>query len=229
MQAAQFTYAGLLLATIAVPLALSFDRKVRFYTNWKYLFPAIIITAAVFIVWDVRFTEVGIWRFNPDYLLGYSYQGLPVEEWAFFIVIPYATLFVYEVLKSYLPAFEKANLFVVISLVLIILFAALTYYKRDHLYTFFNFMFLAVYFGYTVFRNRFKQHLTKFFLTYLVCLVPFLVVNGLLTSLPVVEYNPDQIMGLRIINIPIEDFGYFFLLLLMNATIYETLKEGNYY
>jgi len=229
MQAAQFTYAGLLLATIAVPLALSFDKKVRFYTNWKYLFPAIIITAAVFIVWDVRFTEVGIWSFNPDYLMGYIYMGLPVEEWAFFVIVPYASLFIYEVLKSYLAAFEKANLFVIVSLLLIVLFGALTYYQRNHLYTFFNFLFLAVYFGYTIFRNRFKQHLTKFFLAYLIGLVPFLIVNGILTGLPVVEYNPDQIMGLRIITIPVEDFGYFFLLLLMNTTIYETLKEGNYY
>lgn len=229
MQAAQFTYAGLLLVIFAVPMALSFDKKVRFYANWKYVFPAIIATAVIFILWDVRFTEAAIWRFNPDYLLGYSYWGLPVEEWAFFVVVPYACLFIYEVLKSYLESFEKSNLFAAISLGLIVLFAVLCYSNRGHFYTFFNFLFLTVYLGYIIFRNKFKHHLTKFFLTYLISLIPFLIIDGVLTSLPVIEYHPDHIIGLRIINIPVENVGYFFLLLLMNTTIYETLKERKYY
>ncbi len=229
MQFANFTYAGLLALTLIVPLVLSFDKKVHFYTSWKYLFPAIIITAVVFVTWDIKFTEAGIWHFNPQYYLGYEFKGMPIEEWLFFLVVPYACLFIYEVLKAYLPNFEKANLFAGISLGLIVLFGVLSYFNRSHLYTFLNFLFLAVYFGYTIFRNKFKQHLTKFYLTYLVGLLPFLIINGVLTSLPVVQYHPDHIIGIRFLNIPLEDFGYFFLLLLMNTTIYETLKERQYY
>jgi len=229
MQLAQYTYAGLLLATISIPLALSFDKKVRFYTNWKYILPAIMISAFVFLMWDVRFTEAEIWSFNLDYVTGYGYMGLPVEEWLFFICIPYASLFLYEVLKSYMPKFEIPNVSYAISLVVIAGSAVLCYYNLTRLYTFFNFLFLAIYFGYTIFRNKFKQHLTKFYLTFLVSLLPFLIVNGILTGIPVVEYNPEYILGLRIITIPVEDFGYFFLLLLMNTTIYEALKEGKYY
>lgn len=229
MQLAQYTYAGLLLATISIPLALSFDKKVRFYTNWKYIFPAILVTAVVFLMWDVRFTEAEIWSFNLDYVTGYGYMGLPVEEWLFFLCIPYASLFIYEVLKTYLPKFEWPGVFYAISLGIIAGSAALCYYNFNHLYTFFNFLFLAVYLAYTVFRNKFMHHFTKFYLTFLVGLIPFLIVNGILTGIPVVEYNPAHIIGLRIINIPVEDFGYFFLLLLMNTTIYEILKEGKYY
>ncbi|WP_372774030.1 lycopene cyclase domain-containing protein [Mangrovibacterium sp.] len=229
MQLEQYTYAGLLIASIAIPLALSFDKKVHFYTRWKYLIPSIIVTAIVFLVWDVRFTEAGIWSFNPNYLTGIYIKGLPVEEWLFFFVIPYSTMFIYEVLKAYLPNFERPTFFAVIIVLLVAVSAWLSYYYRSQLYTFFNFLFLAVYLAYVIFRNKFKPHLTKFFLAYLIGILPFLIVNGILTSLPVVEYHPEHIIGLRIINIPIEDFGYFFLLLLMNTTIYETLKEGNYY
>ncbi|MGD9930707.1 MAG: lycopene cyclase domain-containing protein [Mangrovibacterium sp.] len=229
MEWKQFTYAGLLLGTILVPLVLSFDRKVHFYTRWKYIFPAILITAVLFLIWDVKFTEANIWSFNPEYLIGYHFSGLPVEEWLFFIIIPYASLFIYEVLKTYFPRVEFPNLFAAFSLVLVIAFAVLSLTHREQYYTFFNFLFAAVYLGYTVFRNRFKQHLTKFYATFLISMVPFLIVNGILTGLPVVEYHPDHILNIRMFTIPVEDAGYFFLLLLMNTTIYENLKEQRYY
>ena len=229
MQAAQFTYAALLLVTLAIPLAFSFGKKVHFCSNWRYLFPAILLTGLVFIFWDIRFTHVGIWLFNPDYTLGLTIRGLPVEEWLSFIIIPYAGLFIYEGLNASFPSFEKGNVFAGISLGLVVVFALVCYFNRTHAYTFFNFLFLTVYLGYTIFRNRFKHHLTKFYLAYLVCLIPFLVINGILTALPVIQYHPDHIMNLRILSIPLENLGYFFLLMLMNCTIYETLKEGRYF
>ena len=51
------------------------------------------------------------------------------------------------------------------------------------------------------------------------------IINGILTSLPVVTYNDLHNLGLQIFTIPVEDFGYLFLLLLMNVTIYEYLKR----
>jgi len=229
MEFKNFTYLLLMLGTMAVPLAFSFEKQVRFYTKLKYLLPAILFSGAIFIIWDLRFEELGIWSFNPEYLLGIYILNLPVEEWLFFIAIPYATVFIYEVLKVQLPHFEKPNLFLGVSLVLLVIFALTAYFFRERLYTFFNFFLLTIYFGYTIFRNRFKQHLTKFYLTWLISLIPFLIVNGFLTALPVVEYNDAHNLGIRIFTIPIEDFFYFFLLLLMNLTIFEYLKKQKYF
>lgn len=229
MELQHFTYAYLLFFVVIAPLILSFDKKVHFYTHWKYLFPSILITGIVFVFWDIKFTEAGIWSFNPNYTLGLNLKGLPLEEWLFFVVVPYACLFIYEILKSYLPKLQYDNAFAAISLVVIVFFAVLSYLNREKYYTLFDFLFAAVYLGYTIFRNRFKQHLTKFYGMYLISIIPFLVINGVLTSLPVVKYNPEYILGIRIINIPVEDFGYLFLLLLMNTTIYETLKAQKYF
>ncbi len=224
-----FTYAGLLLATIAVPLALSFDKKVHFWTKWKYLFPAILITAVVFIYWDIQFTAAGIWSFNHDYVLGVYFYGLPLEEWLFFLIVPYACIFIYEVLNFYFQRYEFSNVSVAISLGLIVIFALVSFFNRGQLYTFFNFLFAAIFLGYVIFRNRFKRHLTKFYGTYLISLLPFLLVNGVLTAMPVVEYHSSHIFNIRLFTIPVEDFGYLFLLLLMNLSIYETLKSQRYY
>ncbi len=229
MEFKSFTYLLLMLGSVIVPVIFSFENQVRFYAKLKYLFPAIIFTGLIFILWDIRFEQIGIWSFNPEYLTGIYILNLPVEEWLFFIVIPYCCVFIYEILKIKFPQFEKPNLFVGISLVLLILFALLAFFERQKLYTFFTFFLLTIYFGYTIFRRRFKSHLTKFYLTFLIGLVPFLIVNGILTSLPVVEYNDLHNLGIRVFSIPVEDFAYFFLLLLINVTIYEYLKQQRLY
>lgn len=225
MEFRNFTYLMLMLGTIAVPLAYSFENQVRYYSKLKFLLPAVLFSGAIFILWDLRFEELGIWSFNPRYLTGIYILNLPVEEWLFFLVIPYSCVFIYEVLNVKLPYFEKPNLFVGISLLLLVVFAVLAYTSRRNLYTFFTFFLLTIYFGYTIFRNRFKPHYTKFYLTWIISLVPFLIVNGILTALPVVEYNENHILGFRVFTIPVEDFFYFFLLLLMNLTIYEYMKK----
>lgn len=229
MEIKNFTYLIILIASISVPLILSFDKKVQYYKNLKYILPAILVTAAIFWVWDIHFVEAKVWSFNPEYTIGKGIKGLPFEEWLFFIVIPYSCVFIYEVLKVYLEKYEFAKPFLGFSLCLVVGFALISYFFRHQAYTYLTFMFSAIYLAYTVFRNHFSKHITKFYFSYFVSLVPFIIVNGILTSLPVVEYNPAHIMNIRIMNIPVEDFLYFFLMLLMVTTIYETLKASRYY
>lgn len=229
MEFKNFTYLIILIATIAVPLSLSFEKKVQFYKNLKYIFPAILITAALFWIWDIKFTKGGVWLFNTEYTLGKQYLSLPIEEWLFFIVVPYSCVFIYEVLKYYLKKYEYANPFLAFSLVLIIAFGLITYFSRQQVYTFMTFLFSTIYLTYTVFRNKFKSHITKFYFAYFVSLIPLLIIDGILTSIPVVEYHPATILNIRILNIPVEDFSFFFLMMLMVITIYENLKESRYY
>ena len=207
MEFKNYTYLIILAASIAAPLFLSFDKKVQYYKNLKYILPAIILTAAIFLLWDIKFTASQVWSFNPEYTIGKNFKGLPIEEWLFFLVIPYSCVFIYEVVG----------------------FALISYFYRHQAYTFLCFLFSAIYLAYTVFRNRFKQHITKFYFSYFISLIPFIVVNGILTSMPVVEYNTAHILNIRFLNIPVEDFSYLFLMLLMVITIYETLKASKYY
>lgn len=49
-----------------------------------------------------------------------------------------------------------------------------------------------------------------FWVAYAIVLFFQLVVNGLLTGLPVVRYDRDRILGLRVVHAPVEDlmFGF---------------------
>lgn len=229
MEFKNFTYLLLLIFTILGPLVMSFEKQIQFYRKLKYILPAILITAASFLIWDIRFTEAKIWSFNFENTIGVVYKGLPLEEWLFFLVIPYACIFIYEVVKVYLKKYEYPNSFVAFSLFLIVGFALISYFFRHKAYTFLTFLFSAVYLAYTVFRNRFKPHITKFYFSYFISIVPFALVNGLLNSLDVFVCNKTQILNMKIFNFPVEDFAYLFLMNLMVTTIYETLKESKYY
>jgi lycopene cyclase domain-containing protein len=50
----------------------------------------------VFVAWDLAATHAGHWRFDPDQTLSARFFGLPLEELAFFVVIPLAGLLTYE-------------------------------------------------------------------------------------------------------------------------------------
>ncbi|WP_317169349.1 lycopene cyclase domain-containing protein [Mucilaginibacter humi] len=74
--------------------------------------------------------------------------------------------------------------------------------------------------------------LSQFYTTYLVLLLPFIIVNGLLTGTglanPVVWYNPLHIIGLRILTIPFEDIFYGMDLILLNVMIYSAINSNIY-
>src|SRR5690606_34632188 len=98
-----FTYLLINFFTILFPLVRSFEKKVDYYSKWKYAFPAIAITALIFVIWDHFFTIWEVWSFNPEYITAVYFFSLPVEEWLFFITVPFACLFIYEVLKYFFP------------------------------------------------------------------------------------------------------------------------------
>jgi len=229
MEFKNFTYLLLLLALIVIAILFGKNKKIVFRQNLKYLIPSIIFSGTIFILWDIRFNELGIWSFNPEYILGIYILKLPLEEWLFFVVMPTYCIYIFESLKIKLASFEKPNLFVAVSLVLLVIFVLIAYFARQKIYTFFTFFLLAIYFAYTIFRNRFKQYYTKFYLTYAVSLLLYLPLSVILTNRPIIEYNNLYLLGPRFFAMPVENFGYFFLLLLINTTIYEYLKQQRFY
>jgi lycopene cyclase domain-containing protein len=75
-----------------------------------------------------------------------------------------------------------------------------------------------------------KTHLFKkklFWIFHLIIIPIEALVNGYLTWRPIVLYNPDYFLGVRIGTIPIEDFFYGFALLSLNLIIFEYLKARN--
>ena len=223
-----YLYLILNIFTISFPLVRSFENRVQYAKNWYALFPAILATGIFFLVWDHWFTIIGVWEFNPRYLIGVYFFELPLEEWLFFLTVPFACIFIYEVLNYFVKKDVFAPVVKPLTIVLILLFLVIGLSNLDKWYTSVNFIVAA--FTLAIHYFLFKgKYLGRFYLTYLVSLIPFLIVNGILTGSfideQVVKYNDLENLSIRIFTIPIEDTVYSMTLLLMNISIYEKIKS----
>ena len=217
-------YFFLNIASFIIPFLYSFENRMKYIKRWKAVFSAIIITAIFFIIWDIIFTKIGVWRFNPRYHSGVEFFDLPIEEWLFFICIPYACIFLYEALKHLIRRDLLVSVARPITIILIVFLVSFGLMSLPRWYT--SITFLSTAFFLALLEWRWKVlFLGRFYLTFLFVLIPFFLVNGILTGSfieePVVWYNADEILGLRIGTIPFEDTFYGMLLLLMNIYFFD--------
>lgn len=226
----KYTYLLVNLCSIAIPLAFSFEGKLQFYKKWKALFPALLIPALLFIIWDSLFTAQGVWGFNEQYLTGIKLYNLPLEEVLFFFCIPYCCVFSYEVLNYFFKQDLLGKYARYGATILAYMLVAIAFQYSDLSYTFYTAIFtLAFLLLHLVILK--KPYWSRLVFAYLVILIPFFIVNGILTGTglenPVVWYNDAENLGIRLLSIPIEDSIYGFLLIGANVTIFETVKMKN--
>ncbi|GIV37802.1 MAG: hypothetical protein KatS3mg032_2181 [Cyclobacteriaceae bacterium] len=224
----KYLYLALDIGSISIPLACSFYPKAPFYKTWKYLWPALLVTAALFIVWDEWFTRMGVWGFNPRYLSEIYVGSLPLEEILFFVCIPYACVFTYFALNHLI---EKDYLFPhhdFISFALVAFLFISGLYNLEKWYTSVTFITLGMLLGLHMYYFR-PRFMGRFYLAYAVILIPFFIVNGILTGSwideEVVWYNNNENLGVRLGTIPAEDVFYGMLLIWLNIVLYEFFKQ----
>ncbi len=222
----KYTYLLINVLTIFFPLILSFDKKVGFYKKWKYILPGLLITSVLYLAWDSVFTFKNVWSFNDDYILGVKLFGLPLEEMLFFVTVPFACIFIYECLICYFSLNINANVVRYISVFLLLVSLVLALLYADRLYSIINFLTLAVILLYTLMKPI-NLNMGKFYVAYAVSLIPFYMVNGILTSIPIVSYNDAQNMGFRVGTIPFEDHFYSMSLILLNLIFFEYFRSRN--
>lgn len=219
----KYLYLILLLFTLSYPLAQSFEYRIKYYTKWKKLLPAVLAMMLLFIPWDIWFTKIGVWEFNERYFLGLKIWHLPLEEWLFFILVPFACIFIYEVLNYFFPVQKPIKNPIAITYLVAILLFVISFINYEKQYTFYCFLLAGI--GMILSAILKPLWLSRFLRMYLVSLIPFLLINGFLTGSftlePVVIYNEEEILGIRVLNIPIEDTIYNLLMLLIVVFFYE--------
>jgi lycopene cyclase domain-containing protein len=105
----------------------------------------------------------------------------------------------------------------------------LIFYKQD--YTVLALFSCAAFFIICLIINPDMLKSRNYWLYILLSLIPFIIFNYLLTSLIVVNYNPDAIWGGdeiwngRFFTIPFEDFFYNFSMLSFYLLVYTYFKE----
>jgi|SRR5665647_568762 len=226
----KFLYLLIDFFTVIIPLLFSFHPKIKFYKTWKAFFVASFTVAIIFIIWDAVFTHLGVWSFNARYITGIYFLQLPIEEILFFICIPFSCVFTYYCLdKFYNLAWnpKTENLFCIFLSIALLITGLIFLDKLYTSVTFISTAFVCLILKFILKINWFGKVIS----IYAILLIPFLIVNGILTGTgleePVVIYNNSENLGIRIVSIPIEDVFYGFELVLLNLLIYLQLTNEN--
>lgn len=200
----------------------------HFIQYWKAYFSSILLVGLFFIAWDIYFTVNDVWGFNDQYLIGFRIFNLPLEEWLFFLLIPYASVFIHYALEYFYPKIilnEKITFG--ISLILFIVSALVAVMNTDKIYTLCSFgLFAVLMLGQLIYRWKDAQ---RFYLSFIIIYLPFYFVNNALTGNysenPVVFYDPQEILGIRVGTMPLEDSFYCYTLLYSIVLLFEYLKK----
>lgn len=223
-----YTYLLINFFTVVICFIFSFDKRIQFNKYFGRFLKSALLVAIPFITWDIWFTANGIWWFNTDYIVGRNIFGLPMEEWMFFICIPFSCVFTYYCLNkffdlSWANAFN--NIIVFVSIIVCVLVALL---HHDKLYTLVTALVTILTLIYLHFIAR-VQWVGQASLVFTVLMLGFIPVNGILTGTglksPIVNYSTDAILNIRVLTIPIEDSVYGYTQFLLVIYFFELFSN----
>ncbi|MEO6028026.1 MAG: lycopene cyclase domain-containing protein, partial [Candidatus Binatia bacterium] len=211
------------LVVIAGPVIAAQHAATTFRRRWLPALTAIVIVAVPFIVWDILVTGRH-WSFNPAY---YSVHlaGLPLGEWAFFLTVPLACLFTWEMVSGGVDPTPVRRPVVVWEATGILLVVAAAAWARGMEYTAVACAALAAALALDLTGGgRVSRH-RRFAVFAVVVLGCTAVFNGYLTARPLVLYDPRYQLDVRLGTIPVEDFIYGLALVIANVTLFERLRD----
>ena len=225
-----YYYLILDLFSFAIPFLFSFEKKwMHFIRFWKPYFSAIFIVGIFFILWDIYFAYENVWGFNDDYLLGIRWFKLPLEEWLFFLLIPYSSNFIHYSLAYFFPKFELSKISTLrISILLFFISLTIFLWNTDKIYTASSFgLFAVLMLLQMIYQWEYAQ---KFYLSFIIIYIPFFLVNSALTGMftenPVVFYDNQENLGIRVGTMPLEDSFYCFSMLYGSVLLFEYFRKN---
>lgn len=192
---------------------------------WKELLVPLVMMALIFIAWDILFTSLGVWRFNPSYIQGVSIINLPWEEVCWFFIIPFCSLFVYQIVKiRWSNPWGSAR---TLQFVLLVVLFGMYLLNMDRIYSATSLSMTISMIGLSLIVNW--KGFGLFIASFLLLLIPMGLFNGMLTGLltkeALVQYNSAEFGGIRILSFPIEDIGFGFSFLIGILLLSDFIKH----
>ena len=96
----RFEYLLLMAACLACTLPLEFVYRAGVWRRPRRLLATLAVPVALFTVWDVLAIRAGLWSFGRRWTTGWELPfDVPVEEIAFFFVVPTCAILAYEAVR----------------------------------------------------------------------------------------------------------------------------------
>ncbi|TJZ63358.1 lycopene cyclase domain-containing protein [Sphingobacterium olei] len=224
----QYTYLLVNFLAVIVCFIFSFHPKIRFDRFFVPFIKSAILVLIPFIIWDAWFTKIGVWWFNDSYLIGVRLLGLPLEEWLFFICIPFSCVFTFYCLDKFFSLEWKPQADRYFSMGAAVSCFVLCLFNTGLVYPFITFLATGISLVYLKFVSR-VTWIGKVSLIYTMLLPGFFLVNGVLTGTgleqPIVNYTTGHYMEIRIGTIPVEDAVYGYTMILWNVFFFKKFSR----
>lgn len=203
-------------------LVLSLVTDVKPHKHWRALLGAYLLVSVPFVLWDAWAVHAGHWGFNANYVLSNRFMGLALEELLFFITVPFAMMYVWGVVKKYISNVQVRTWIPLTALSLAAGSAvALLVWYWDRGYT--RSAMIAALLAIIVAACSQLIFNKRFWVFQILLLGIFLVANWILTALPIILYGNSEIIGTKVLTIPLEDFFFNFALINLFLIVFNWL------
>lgn len=99
MSLPHWSYVAMLAFCLVGTLPLVPAFRLRVLRQPRRLLLTVVLAGGPFLLWDLYATGAHHWRFDASQTLPWRLAGLPVEEIAFFVVIPLVTVLTFEAVR----------------------------------------------------------------------------------------------------------------------------------
>jgi lycopene cyclase domain-containing protein len=104
----KFTYVAVLAGCVLAVVWLEPVLKVGVLRQWRRLLITLVAVAAVFVAWVLAAVAAGHWSYDASQVVGlWLPGGLPIEEIAFFVVVPVCAILAFEAVRSVLASSSR--------------------------------------------------------------------------------------------------------------------------
>lgn len=99
MSLSHWSYVAMLVFCLAGTLPLVPAFRLDVLRQPGRLLLTVLAAGTPFLLWDLYATDAGHWYFDADQTLPWRVAGLPLEEIAFFVVIPLVAVLTFEAVR----------------------------------------------------------------------------------------------------------------------------------
>lgn len=220
----KFAFLFLTLGLIVFPYFLHLDKKILNKETFKATISASLVSAIIFSAITLAMQLAGLLFFNIDSTIGVVIGHIPLELYLLNFSFSFAAVSVYQYFNIRFPKNDLQKYSLAVSNLLLGLCVAFLFFGYTKWYTLLTFATLAIVLFSIEYIGRLR-FMYKAYRAFLVMLVPFYLVYGILFWNGVLHVAENQLTGMFVAKIPIENHFVALSMLLVSVYIFEFLMR----
>jgi len=220
----KFTFLFLALGLFIPSIIFHLDKKIFKYGNFKAALGASLISTIVFAAIIVVLRLLSVVAFDANNTIGVVFKDVPLEQYLLYFSFSFAAISVYIYFNIKFPNNDLQKYSLAVSNLLLGLCVAFLFFGYPKWYTLSTFatllisLFLIEYVG----RLRFMYRAYRAFV---LMLIPFYIVYGFLFWSETLLIAKNQVTGMSVARIPVENHFIALTVLLVSIYMFEFFKS----